>query len=64
MGKDDRFIRTYTQGNIHHIEIWIDKVTGVNYVYCIERGYCGGMTPLIDKDGKPVVTPQEEIEKL
>jgi hypothetical protein len=33
----------------------IDKETGVNYLY-VCRGYGGGLTPLIDADGKPIVT--------
>ena len=38
-------------------EIWVDRETGVNYVF---HGYAGGLTPLLDKDGKPVVTPIED----
>jgi hypothetical protein len=33
----------------------IDKETGVNYLY-VCRGYGGGLTPLLDSDGKPIVT--------
>ncbi|MBR1927123.1 MAG: hypothetical protein IJ840_05175 [Bacteroidales bacterium] len=33
----------------------IDKETGVNYLY-VHRGDGGGLTPLIDADGKPIVT--------
>ena len=33
----------------------VDKLTGVNYLY-VSRGYGGGLTPLIDADGKPIVT--------
>lgn len=36
-------------------EIWVDKVTGVNYLYHRD-GYSGGLTPLLDSNGKPVVT--------
>lgn len=25
--------------------------------------YAGGLTPLLDKDGKPVITPIEELDK-
>ena len=32
-----------------------DTETGVNYVFH-KDGYAGGLTPLLDKDGKPVVT--------
>ena len=35
--------------------IIIDKETGVNYLY-VCRGYGGGLTPLRDSDGKPIVT--------
>jgi hypothetical protein len=33
----------------------VDKETGVNYLY-VGRGYGGGLTPLLDADGKVVVT--------
>ena len=33
----------------------IDKETGVNYLY-VHRGYGGGLTPLLDADGKPIIT--------
>ena len=33
----------------------IDKETGVNYLY-VCRGYGGGLTPLLDSEGKPIVT--------
>ena len=35
--------------------IIIDKETGVNYLY-VCGGYGGGLTPLHDSDGKPIVT--------
>ena len=53
---DDRFEKVYSQGVMTTMEIWIDKETGVNYVFH-QSGYAGGMTPLLDKDGKVVVTP-------
>lgn len=53
--KDNRFIKTYSQGTLDGIEIWVDKETGVNYIFRAS-GYAGGLTPLLDKDGKPVVT--------
>ena len=30
--KNDRFIKTYSQGVVGVIEIWVDKETGVNYI--------------------------------
>ena len=32
-----------------------DKETGVNYLVWIS-GYAGGITPLLDAEGKPIVT--------
>ena len=56
MAKNERFERVYSQGTMNVTEIWVDKVTGVNYVFHA-GGYAGGMTPLLDGDGKPVITP-------
>ncbi len=58
MGKDKRFEKVYSQG-AGSVQILIDKKTGVNYLYCTS-GYAGGLTVLLDKDGKPVITPIEE----
>ena len=33
----------------------VDKETGVNYLF-VCRGYGGGLTPLIDSEGKPIIT--------
>ena len=54
--KNGRFIKTYSQSGMTGSEIWVDKETGVNYLFHYS-GYAGGMTPLLDRDGKPVVTP-------
>ena len=40
------------------MEIWVDKETGVNYLFRTE-GYAGGMTPLLYRDGKRVISPIE-----
>ncbi len=58
MAKDKRFEKVYSQG-AGSIEIWVDKETGVNYLYHAS-GYSGGLTVLLDKDGKPKVTSIEE----
>ncbi len=50
-----RFEKVYSQGAVNVTEIWVDTETGVNYLFH-EDGYAGGLTPLLDKDGKPVVT--------
>ena len=56
MAKNDRFEKIYTQGTVNVMEIWVDKETGVNYVYR-QSGYAGGLTPLLDRDGKSIVSP-------
>jgi hypothetical protein len=56
MANKDRFVKTYCQGAVNITEIWVDKETGVNYVFH-ECGYSGGLTPLLDREGKPVITP-------
>ena len=55
----ERFIKTYAQGVVTQTSIWVDSVTGVNYIYHSD-GYSGGMTVLLDSDGKPVITPVEK----
>lgn len=55
MAKEKRFIKVYSEG-AGAFEIWVDKQTGVNYIFH-NGGYSGGLTPLLDKDGKVVVTP-------
>lgn len=55
MAKSKRFEKIYSQ-SMGAIEVWVDKETGVNYLYR-QSGYSGGMTVLLDKDGKPVITP-------
>ena len=51
--KDKRFEKIYEQGIVDAMEIWVDKETGVNYLFHRD-GYGGGLTPLLNADGKPV----------
>ncbi len=53
--KQERFVRTYTQGALTMSEIWVDRETGVNYFYHWS-GESGGLTPLLDREGKPIIT--------
>ena len=56
MAKNVRFEKVYSQKAMSVMEIWVDKETGVNYVFHAS-GYAGGMTPLLDRDGKPIISP-------
>ena len=55
MAKDKRFEKIYSQ-SLGSTEIWVDTETGVNYLFH-SSGYAGGLTPLLDREGKPVITP-------
>jgi hypothetical protein len=57
---DKRFEKTYSQGTMSTMEVWVDKKTGVNYLYHA-HGYGAGLTVMLAADGKPLVTP-EKIE--
>ena len=58
MAKEKRFEKIYGQ-DMGSTEIWVDKETGVNYLYHAS-GYSGGLTVLVDENGKPIVTKVEE----
>ena len=58
MAKNNRFEKIYSQ-SMGSMEIWVDKETGVNYLYR-QSGYSGGLTVLLDENGKPVITPVEK----
>lgn len=58
MAKEKRFEKVYSQ-SAGSVEILVDRETGVNYLFRIS-GYAGGLTVLLDKEGKPVITPVEE----
>lgn len=53
--RQERFERIYSQGMANVTEIWVDKMTGVNYLFHT-AGEGGGLTPLLDRDGKPIIT--------
>ena len=56
MGKERRFEVVHQEKNLLHEEtIYVDKETGVNYLF-ISAGYGAGLTPLLDETGKPVIT--------
>lgn len=52
----ERFKKVFSQGVVTVTEIWVDTETGVNYIYH-SGGYGGGIHPLLDRDGKPVISP-------
>ena len=63
MNNDKRFVTIYSKGAMEGCEIWVDIETGVNYFYHFS-GSSGGLTPLLDSDGKPIVSSRSEIDAL
>lgn len=61
--KDNRFIRTFKEnyGIDAVTEIWVDRETGANYI-CHKSGYGMGLTPLLDRDGQPVISSVSDLE--
>ena len=58
MNKNSRFEVAYQEGDalIKGLKmVLFDKETGVNYLF-VQSGYAGGLTPLLDADGKPIIT--------
>ncbi len=52
---EKRFEVVHKEGKFAGIKILVDKETGVNYLFAFD-GYAGGLTVLVDKEGKPVIT--------
>ena len=50
-----RFVWRESEGFLKETRIIVDTATGVNYLFVL-AGYGGGLTPLLDADGKPIVT--------
>ena len=51
-----RFEKIETEGMLSTTSIYVDTETGINYLF-VKEGYAGGLTPLLDRDGKPVISP-------
>ena len=62
--KEERFVKALDEGSAAfgcQSMIWVDRQTGVNYLW-VASVYSGGLTPLLDATGRPIVTavPREE----
>lgn len=56
MSKKDRFEVIYQETGLKSEKtILVDKETGINYLF-IANGFGVGLTPLLDENGKPVIT--------
>ena len=63
--KEDRFIKTVVDNggfSDNYMAIYVDRQTGVNYLFT-QNGYAGGLTVLVDAQGKPIVTPLSQLRE-
>ena len=60
--KEDRFVRTYGQGVLDTVEIFVDRETGVNYLFrsCRQRRRADAPA---GPEGRPVITTVFEEEE-
>ncbi len=61
--KYKRFVKIFAEGIANVSELWVDRETGVTYLYH-QSGYAGGLTPLLDAEGKPVITVVRDEDML
>lgn len=60
--KESRFVINKSDSSFtSNAFVVVDKKTGVNYLF-VERGYAGGLTPLLDAQGNPIVTSVSDLD--
>lgn len=57
---DKRFIISNKKGMLEGTKIIMDTETGVQYLFAFE-GYAGGLTLLVDEDGKPLLDKDYKV---
>ena len=63
--KEDRFIKTVVDNggfSDNYMAIYVDRQTGVNYLFS-SSGNAGGLTVLVDAQGKPIITPPSQLRE-
>jgi len=57
--KEDRFVKVLVDGggmSENYMAVYVDKKTGVNYLFSA-YGNAGGLCVLVDREGKPIISP-------
>ena len=54
----ERFEWVYRQGRFNSVEVLVDKLTGVNYLF-VASAYGGGLTPLLNENGEVIIKKKE-----
>ena len=64
MAKEKRFVKVYEENfsMMGAVTILVDRATGAHYLLA-QNSSIGGLTPLLDGEGKPVVTLEDLEEK-
>ena len=60
---EDRFVKVLVDNGgftENQMAIYVDRQTGVNYLFT-QSGYAGGLCVLVDRDGKPIITPPSQL---
>ena len=64
---DNRFVVAHKEGNSlrksGYRQLLVDRQTGVTYLF-ISAGYGAGLTPLLDAQGRPVITRVDSLGEL
>lgn len=61
--KEKRFEVVYTEDTFATTtKVLVDRTTGVNYLFH-ESGNSGGLTVLLDREGKPVISTISSFEE-
>jgi len=55
----DRFLIANRKGTLKGTRVITDTKTGVQYLF-VWDGYAGGLTLLVDKDGKPLIEKNDK----
>ena len=62
LAKEKRFLKVFEQTSMmENMRVIVDTQTGVQYL-CFVNGYAGGITPLLNRDGKPVISTVSSID--
>ena len=61
MADNKRFFRVDSEGGgcKANNQVWVDRETGVQYLWHAD-GYAGGLTVLVDAEGKPLLYRQSK----
>lgn len=54
--KEQRFVETEAQSGLRGVSVLVDRQTGVQYLF-VKAGNAGGLTPLLGRDGRPLLAP-------